>query len=397
MIDPLTEYVRVGLLTRVRSLAPAVLLLSLVSCSFDTDRSAPHVQSAIAPGACGTTETLLPKLFLFLREDRFEPLRAVIKNNFDDPALRTLFAAGVRVVSQLGLDRTELLVQIAEKGKVEEKLAPLLTSMLEFMDGRHDNVSRYAAANAAAAFIDRCNPNHLLTAVEGIFRLESPSHGKPWLTALLFEAKPLLSDPTLQPFLDSFERNAESGRPAVIALVVQIMIFLADDNFAIDRVETLLESAVYPLVSEELRPKIEALVALLDEATRPEAQILEPIQGAVRCGLMHTEERDALIGFGYDLVASPELGLEAIVDTTNALVGDDGARSELALLADTVAIIRDDSKVSDDLRHLSSTMLSSPDVEAVVPVVIDLAQSRVLAEIFEAIGKLLAGCGRHAS
>lgn len=378
----------------MRRLATALVFIALTSCSFDTDRSAPHVQSAIAAGACGTTETLLPKLFLFLREDRFEPLRRVLEKNYDDNGLRTLIGAVVRLVSGLGLDRTDLVLEAANKTEVEEKLAPLLVSMLEFMDGRTDNQSRYAAADAAAVFVRRCDPDYLMTAVEGVLRLQSPSHGKPWLTALLDESRPLLADPTLQPFLDSFERNAETGKPAVVALVVQIMIFLADDNFAIERVETLLESAVYPLVSPELRVKIEALVAMLDEATRPEAQILIPIQGAVRCGLMHTAERDAVIGFLYDLVASPELGLESILETTSALVGDDGAKNELSLLADTVAIIRDDPKVSDDLRELLATLLSVPDVELTVPVLIELIREEVAGEMLQAVAKLLGGCGR---
>ncbi len=352
------------------------------------------MQSAIAPGACGTTETLLPKLALFLGEDRFEPLRAVIQKNFDDPALRTLLGAIVTLVSQLGLDRTELVVEIAKKGEIEANLAPLLVAALGLVDGRTDGTTRYAVPDAAALFIDRCDPDHLLTGVEGVLRFQSPSHGKPWLTATLQEASPLLSDPALGPFLDSFEQNAERGKPAIVSIGVQIMVFLADENFSIERVQTLLESAVYPLVSPALKAKIEVLVAMLDEATRPEAGILVPIQGAVRCGLMHPEARDQLLGFVYDLIASEEVGLNMIIDSTVAITSETGAKNELDLVADVVAIVRDDPKLSRDIRGLLSTLLSEPDVELTLPVVIELLDREVLGEALEAVAKLLSGCGR---
>lgn len=375
-------------------MATICALFALGSCSFDTDRSAPHVQSAIAPGACGTTETLLPKLSVFLEEDRFEPLRQVIVERFDDPALRTLLGAIVTMVSRLGLDRTELVIEIAKKGEIEENLAPLLVAALGLVDGRTDGTTRYEVPDAAALFIDRCDPDHLLTGVEGILRLTSPSHGKPWLTATLEEASPLISDPALVPFLQSFEQNAERGKPAIIAIGVQIMVFLADDNFSIDRVETLLESAVYPLVSPALKAKIEVLVAMLDEATRPEAGILAPIQGAVRCGLMHPEARDQLLGFVFDLIASEKVGLDTIIESTIAITRETGAKNELDLVADVVAIVRDDPSLSRDIRGLLSTVLSQPDVELTLPVFIELLDREVLGEALEAVAKLLSGCGR---
>jgi hypothetical protein len=388
----------------VRRHATALACVVLTaSCNLDTDTAAPHVAPPTAAGACGTTETLLPKLLAFVREDRFAPLRRIIEmrllpsaeNPTPDPSLRTLLGGIVSLISQLGLDRTALVLDLVAKGEVEEKLAPFLVTLLEFIDGRYDGVDHYEVADAGALFLRRCDPDFLLLAVEELLRFESPSHpGEPWMVALLGEIGELLKDPGLEPFLEGFERESQRGKPAVTSLLVQIMIFLSDQNFAIERVETLLESAVYPVVSADLRARIERMVYLLDEATRPQAGILEPLQGAVRCGLMHAEARDQLIGFGYDLIASREVGLDAVLMTTQDVVSIASAKNQLGLLADLVKIIREDLRIRDDLRELIAVLLSRPDVELSIPVLIDLLDSGVLSELLEAFVKLLGGCGR---
>lgn len=383
----------------------ASLVLQAGACNLDTDRPAPYAPPPARPGACGTTETLFPKLLDFLREDRFLPLREVIQSRLlpneeepaPDPSLRALLGALVRLVTGLGLDRAQRVVELIEAGELETKLSPLLVTVLAHLDGRLDGRTHYEAADAAALFIRRCNPDHLLTAIIELLRFESPSHQKPWITAVLEELAPLLREPALQPFLTTFEQSAERGRPAIISLLVQIMIFVADDSFAIERVETLLESAVYPVVSVELRLRIERLVLLLEEATSRDAGILVPLQNAVRCGLMYPEQRDALLGFAYDLVASGEVGLVEVLDTTIGLVSAEGARAQLGLLADVVQVVRDDLVIRDDLRELAAILLSTPEVEKSVPVLIELLESGVAAELFDAMARLLGGCGRRPS
>lgn len=380
----------------------AALALSGTSCSFDTDRAAPHVASTAAAGACGTTETLLPKLLAFVREDRFRDLRTVLERRLlptdaepaPDPSLRTLIGAAVRLLDALGLDRARVVADLLAKGELEEELSPLVVTVLRFGDGQLDGAPRYESANATAFFLRRCDPENLLTAVEGLLRFESPSHGVPWIQALADEAGPLLREPTFQPFLDSFEREAAQGRPAIVALLTQVMLLVGDEGFTIDRVETLLESAVYPAVRPELRARIEVLVRLLDEITRPDVDVLRPLQAALRCGLAHPEEKDALAGFLYDLVASEELGLAELLDTASGLVTVAAARAQLGLFADAVHIVRTDLEIRDELVELVAILLSSPDVELVVPVLIELLDRGVVAELFEAAVVLLDGCGR---
>ncbi|MEQ8272792.1 MAG: hypothetical protein RMA76_43860 [Deltaproteobacteria bacterium] len=384
---------------------PAIVLcvaaLFVPSCNLDTDRAAPPVDAPTQVGACGTTESVFPKLLAFVREDRFAPLREVLEARFlpsdanpqPDPSFRTIVDALLRLVKQLGLSDTAYVAHLAASEQVESQLGPLVVLALEFVDGRLDGQARYEALDAGAHFVRVCNPDHLLTAIEMLLRFESPSTGGPWIVALLDEVQLLLGDPMLDEFLTQFERNAEAGRPAIVNLIGQIMQFVADEDFAISRVETLLDSAVYPNVDASLETRIRRFVALLDEVTQPEANILVPLQGAMRCGNQHQAQRNAIIGFLYDLVFAERVGLETILEGADFL-SSEAVVGELELLADVVFIVRTDLTLRDDLRELLVILLSTPDAEAIVPVLVELFEDEVVTELLEGVVTLLDGCGR---
>lgn len=389
---------------RSRQGTSLALVLCLAGCGFDTDRAAPYASPPVIAGACGTTETFFPRLLGFVREDRFEPLRRVIEARLlptpgdptPDPSLRTLLGALVRLVEGLGLARANEVVDLAKKGDVEQKVAPLLTTIMRFMDGEIDGRLHYESADATALFLRRCDPDHLLSAAEGVLRLTSPSHdGSPWVVALLEETIALIEEPGFQSFLDSFEREAERGRPAIISLLGQILISIADDGFTIDRVETLFESAVYPFVSPDLGAHFEALVGLIGEAASTEAPVLRPLQRAVRCTTEHPAARDDVLGFIYDVLATEEVGLDMLASATNGLISGDSAERELDLVSDALKVIREDLVIRDDLRELMAILLSRPDVELVTPVVVEMLEEGVVTELFDGAAKLLGGCGRE--
>src|SRR5262249_11313884 len=138
------------------------------------------------------------------------------ENPHPDPSLRILIGDLVRLVRGLGLDRTELVVEFVRKGDFESQVGPLASTILKFMDGRLDHRKHYEAGDAAAVFLRHCDPDHLLLGTEGFLRLKSPSHHNiPWLLALMQDAEPLIADPSLRPFLDTFQEQAERGRPAI--------------------------------------------------------------------------------------------------------------------------------------------------------------------------------------
>lgn len=380
---------------------PLLALAALPSCNLDTDDPAPYVDPPTTQGACGTTETLIPQFLQFVTDDRFAPLREVLDRRFvpseynpnPDPSLRTILDAIVRLITQLGLSDTAYVAHLAASAEVEEELGPLVVHMLGYVDGRLDGTPHYDATDSAAHFIRVCEPDHLLSAIEGLLRFRSPSADKAWIVAVIEEIGPLLDEPELTPFIEGFEQSGETGRPAIISLLRQIMAFVADDDFAISRVETLLMSAVYPNVGPSLETRIERLVELLGEATAPEAGILVPLQGAMRCGMQHGEHRDELIGFVYDLTVSEEVGLKGLIDGIG-FVASDVVAQELDLLADVIAIVRTDLTLRDEIRELLATLISSPDAELVVPVLIDLFEEKIVTELLAAVVQLLDGCGR---
>jgi hypothetical protein len=383
--------------------AAAAVALGLVACGVDTDAEAPYMDPPTELGACGSTADLLQGLEAFIADGKYAPLKAVVEarlqpteaNPNPDPSWRLVVNALLALVRQLGLEDLGIVAQLAADPDLEDQLSPLIIVVLEYLDGRVDGQPHYAAADATAFFVDRCDTQNLLTAVEGVLRLQSPSAGRPWAVALLDALTPLLNNPTLRPFLTSFQQGGQEGRPAIVSVLRQIMAFMASEDFAIERVQTLLESAVFPLVDAELEADLQRLVDLLGEATDPAAGVLAPLQGAMRCGMQYPEPRDELLGLVVDLAASPEVGLDAVL-TGIGVLRLEVVVSQLELLAEVVRVLRTDEAVQVVLRDLLVLLLQQPDVNQVVPVLIDVFEDELLTELLNAVVTLLKGCGRAA-
>lgn len=381
----------------------AAAVAAVAACSLDSELPAPLVASASEPSECGTTETLIPKLLSFAREERLAPLEGVIERHLlptaedpaPDPSLRTLLGAAVRIVTTLGIGETAKAAEVAAQSESLRELEPLILAALRFISGDLDGRDRYEAGDAAAHFIRACDAEHLLTSIEGLMTLRSRAHGgRLWLAVLLEQGTVLIDDPFFQPFLETFERESERGRPAVVALLAQIFGFLGDEGFHISRVETLLESAVYPLVNDDLRRKIEDLVDLLAIATSPEAGVLEPLQRAVRCGNQSRVQRDVLFTFVYDLVVSEQVGLRSVLGSLEGLITEEDSERLLEQLASVVRVVREEHGSREDLLELAAILLSRPEVAHVLPVLIELIEEGVVIELLDAVAALLEGCGR---
>ncbi len=376
-------------------------LVAAPACRFDPDRPAPYVAPPNALGACGSTESLLPRLLQFTEDDGFAGLRVFVQRHlvpsegrpYPDVSLRTLLGALIGLATSFGLDRTRDTAELAARSQSLRELEPLVLGLIRFIEGGDGQPDHYEAGDAAAHFVRVCKPDHLLVAIESVLRLRSPSSGgRLWLDALAEAAFVLLENPLFEPFLQTFEQESARGRPAIVALVAQIMGFLKQDDFHISRVDTLLESVVYPIVDEALRNDIQRLVVLLEEATAPEAGILVPIQRAVRCGMDHPPERDVLIGFLYDFVVSDAVGLDGLLRSIEGLVTPEDAERVLGALADAIENLRTDTDDRDDILALLVLLLSQPDSRDVLPALRELVEAGVVFELLDAVVRVLSEC-----
>jgi hypothetical protein len=378
-------------------LAPA--LLGGTSCSLDNLEPAPYLAPPTAAGECGTTDTLLPQLLAFVRADGVAPLREVLERLSDargELSLRTLLSAVVRLVSSLGLDRTATAVKLASTDRALDALEPLAETALALATGRADGQDRYDALEAVATLVDECPADDLLTALDGLVRFEvgPPEARRRWIALLSEDVSPLLQDPALEPLLESFEGEAQRGKPAVLALLGQILTFVADPTFRIERVETLLESALYPLVSMELRAKVERLVLRLEEITAPEVDVLPPLQRALACMNARPATRTALLGLVYDLITVDQLDLAGLLAAVDGVVSEADGTELLDFVSGVLVVLRDDRVVQRQILGLVEVLLRRPDVEGIAPMLLELLEADVGSELLGAVGRLLEGCGR---
>jgi len=390
---------------RIRGLGFVLVLAgvgSFTGCSFDSDEPAPPIYTmGTAPAGCGTTETVFPELLKFIKEGRFESLKQFVQRHLvateenpqPDVSTRTLISVGIKIIKSLGLDKTISLTQLAANSEAIEEQKPLIMAALNFTNGKVDGQTHYEIGDAAAHFIRVCDPDNLLLAVELLTTFESPSQpGRLWLDVMIKETVALIENPTFDPFITSFQNDTESGRPAIISLIAQLMGFVRQPDFEISRVETLLESAVYPLVMNDLRADIEGLVALLAEVAAPEAGILVGLQGALDCGMRHPPQRDVIIGFLYDVIVSEEIGLRAALISVSKLVSIEDSDFLLGIIADLIHSIREDKTTRDELLEFLALALQQPDIGLILPTISELIESGVISEFMNALQTILGEC-----
>jgi hypothetical protein len=97
-----------------------------------------------------------------------------------------------------------------------------------------------------------------------------------------------------------------------------------------------------------------------------------------------------LLGFLFDLAVTAELGVRGVLEGAAAF--SSSSELELALLADLLAAVRADVGARDELRSLLALVLEAEPAASVLPVLLELVEAGVLAELVDAAVQLLEGC-----
>ncbi len=384
------------------SVAALVIVTGAGACRVDDDRPAPFVAAPAAPSACGTTAELLPKLSAFVADGGSAPLAAIVETRFradtprpGQPTVRTLLDALLALLRALGVERTRAVVGLASTSRALDELTPLVVLLAEVVEGKKDGQPRWSAVADAGTLFVRCDGDALSTSLERLLRFPAPdAPAERWFSRLLDDLLALVEDPGVAPFVAGFERSGQRGRPAIASLLVQLVGFVVEDDFAVGRVRALLESVVYPAVGDGVRAKIERLLTRVEQVARPEVGVLAPLQVALRCLMGEVAARDALAGLVVDLLLQPELGVRGLASRVGALVSADERRELADFAADLLASMTREGDARDELFRAIAVVLAEPDVRAVVPVIREGFEAGVVTELIRAFGALLAGCGR---
>ena len=100
------------------------------------------------------------------------------------------------------------------------------------------------------------------------------------------------------------------------------------------------------------------------------------------------------MGFAFDFMTNDEVGLRALLDSIDDVVGAKDAQPLLRAASDVIRGIRDDVDARKDLLELVALSLSRPDSPRMVPMLREMIQDGVIIEVLDAVVRLLEGCGR---
>ncbi len=376
---------------------------SSLGCGLDVETPAPATESARAPGPCGTTENLFQGMFTLSREGGLEDLRTIITEHSaagpmgraPDLAIRNVLGAAIRIVTRLGISATREAALTLGKGPLAEWASSALVDGLRFTSGSLDGRARYAATESVAFYLRRCDAEPILELAERVLRLTRPSAEggeERWLAAFLGASGRLLAHPMLEPFLSDFEASGERGRAAIVGLLNQVAGFLADEDFDLQRVRALFESSVYTLVDPSLAAEFDGLLALLEEAVRLDPALQQALRGVAQCSLIDEGARREFLGYVYDFSTYPGLSLETLLAEGSTLVADPSQAPFLDHLAGLSAAISIEREARQDIFVLVAVLMERPEVERALPLLIQLFERDLVAELLYAVTTLLAGC-----
>ena len=88
------------------------------------------------------------------------------------------------------------------------------------------------------------------------------------------------------------------------------------------------------------------------------------------------------------------IGLDRLLMSVEGLANDRDAERNLVQIADVITVLRKDVEARDEILGLVALVLSKPDVELLLPLLIELIDEGVVVELFDAVTKLLGGCAR---
>jgi hypothetical protein len=466
-------------MTRRTSPNPLILLLisaGLLQCSAEgIPAPVPRVEE---PAACGSLEERMPEFFRMLR-DPTQPLAGLrtvvealaaddpgaLKGNLvgrvlkhavvglkeftDDPGeidpnrptscltvppphaplCRIEAPAGEVCESRLCAIRRALdfgLRDAAAKPAIDA-LRPVLVKLLRYIAGSDGtaHLEGVRVLNASSRAEALCSPANLVELIDHVFlyfRADPECFAA--RSCVSFKAlaalRSLLSDPTFDDFLKSFESAQSGGKgragfQQLGAVLLNAIANTPEDEHYFDQIQTVADT-VLGFLSEPkwdgLRPKVETAVALLRgllDPDRPYA-LLRTTKAVAACLASPAVDPNMdLVGAIYDLVARPDgapgggVDLLELVGALEGITNSDPNGVLVGALHTVLRTLRDDEEALEAVRLLLIETLTDENARLLLPSLVKMVELRpstpggvpdhsVLDELISLVDSVVYGC-----
>ncbi|MCC6809467.1 MAG: hypothetical protein IT381_18710 [Deltaproteobacteria bacterium] len=390
-------------MTRLKPLLVAGLLAASTSCGAGP-RAAPYVPSGYAETECGNFEDLAPALIKSLHSGGFDKIAEVFRTELvPSGALRTAVAAVLRLAKDAP-PPDGLLTPI---GKVidnpsVEPVVTLALAALKYLAGRLPATkTHYEVTTVLSKLLGECSdPKGPLTLVEVLLKTHVPLGCTPGddgcklgTIALFRPLRDLLSDPATRELLSALRIEAIPEESFVV-LMNQLFTILKSPSFSFTDVRAVLQANVYPLIeAASLKTKLDALLDVLDELTRPEVGLQSSLRETLTCATAKDPNGD-VNRMIYALVVQPEFQVSELVSAVNATDDIDPDEKVAKWLAKVIGILKADRALNDALIGVVVKMLQERNAAKVIPSLLDISASGALADLQRLLERGFSKCSR---
>lgn len=391
----------------LRAVLPVLACVGL-SCGAG-DRPAPYVPSGRAPTECGSVEQIVPNLLAFLRSDGFAPLAQVLEEDIvPSGALRTALS-GVLRLAKRAPPPPDILTPFADfiaNDEVDPVVA-LAEAALRYITGEpRDGAateSHYEVTTLLGNALTQCERAPVLFLGRKLISTHLPLGCTPLTagcrlgTVALFEPmQALFSDPALRVLLTSLSIESVPEE-SFVTLMRQIFTVLKSPSFNFSDVRSIIQSNVYPLIADQaLRVKIDDVLSVLDQMTRPELGVQTALREAVSC--LDSKDPNAEIArMLYGLVVQPEFAVQALVAGLAEAGSIDPEEKLAQWLVQIIDLLLADDAINDALIGLIAKFLVPQNAERLLPMMLALGDAGVTSDVVNIVQRADRGCSQIPS
>ena len=384
-----------------------IVLFLLPACGSGVGIESPTrpIENSAQASTCLKREATLVHLRQALDQQKLRAFGPVLEQTlFEQGALKTISRLMLAMVRRVDTETlTQTLVNY-ESGEGLARLSPAAIAVLTYAqaDRSQTTADNYAFFNTLGQFMERCSAHDAVTLFRTALAVTYENENgekQNWLDVFLDKLAQVMTDPGLPALLDriEFQENTEAasetgtpndnaeislGRDAFVLLTDLILGNLASPDIDVDYFRTTMEELLFPQISDEgtLKSNIIELLDVTFYALNADPFLLPYLQSNTQC-LQTTDTNKTLGHFAYDLLTLGVVNVEETVNHVRALQEDPSGEALLEVVTIILEILYLDQGLSRDLFLSTSAFLAQENLQAMVPQIIGLQGSGLIADL----------------
>lgn len=390
-----------------------VFLFALIalapSCGAE-GRLAPEVQSPrFEDATCPSTDEALAETQAAFDRPELRAMRPHLAQILvRDGGMRLAFPLFVASAREMAAKDLAIVLAGHEEGRGLAHLSGHALALLSHLSAQieSDPDQGRAVSQAAWQVLTRCDAVGTLRSVAKIAVLDigDGQVRESWLGAVLSSLAFLSEQEQFRGWVSRLRFAVEdkesadvTGREAVLRAAQLLAANIASPDFEPSYLRGVLEDFLLAQEEQapELRNELLHLIELLWMVMDPELDVLPAVQSVAGC-VNNQDSNAEIVGLIFDLVMQHGIDVPLLASDLDALVAEEEGEAAYRLLLGVDRVLAQKESVARDFIVKFAGFLAPELYSLTLPAIQALAESEMLKEVFEVVGRWMYGCAQGA-